>query len=234
MLKSVTTALLTITAVGLWGALAYGCLRSTPIGLPQGTLLLIAGALASIMAGLDQIQSFSASATGVSAQMRETVKRAENAITEVQRLAKVTGMFMVDAMQAKQFIGTPPVEELEDRKVEILNLLRDIGLSPAEVAEVAVADKRWVRLRYEKAITRGVPSNPAVNERWRVFADRFKGLDDRPPLDEIMAEIEAVGDKDPRRDALADDLRHYLQTGNHRRPRAWAARDGWVTDLPPA
>lgn len=234
MLQGLLRTLLTIAATGLWAALAWACLKPEPIPAAQGTLLLLAGTIAALMAGLDQIQMFKASATGVEAQMRATVQRAENAISEVQKLAKLTGMFMVDFMQAKQFIGSAPPTELDARKDEILQLLRELGLGRDEIHQVRMADQRWVRLWYENAITGKVPSNPSANPRWNEFAKRIRSLDDRPSIDETMAEIEAAGDADPRRTALAEDLKHYLRTGTHRRPKVWEHRESWRSELPPA
>lgn len=234
ILRGIGRGLLTLTAVALWAALAWGCLRNGGIEAAQGTLLLIAGTIAALMAGLDDIEIFKASATGVEAQMRATVQRAENAITEVQKLAKVTGMFMVDSMQAKQFIGSAPPAEQEARKQEILALLKELGLDERDIRDVSFSDKRWVRLWYENAITRNVPSNPLANDQWAAFTARFVGVDNRPPIDEIMAEVEAVGDADPRRTALADDLKFYLANGRHRRPHVWADRDNWHVELPAA
>lgn len=230
--NAVRSGILVVTAVALWAALAYGLLRPEPIAWPGGLLLLMAGTLAALMAVADQVQSFSAGANGIEARMRDVIVRAESAITEVQKLAKITGSFMVDTLRGQGYIGSPPDEELEARKQEILNVMREVGLSEGDIEEVRRADKRWVYLDYENGITSGIPTDPSNNDQWREFAARFTGLDNRPPISEIERILAALGDLSPERQALIADLNHYLERGTHRRPQVWMRRHNWGVQLP--
>jgi hypothetical protein len=152
---------------------------------------------------------------------------------EFRKLAAMTGELLIDLNSAQgRFTGDGDGEKRDARKGQILDSLRSIGLTAGDLAAIAASDREWNIIDYVGGILRSA-RNKVPGERlgeWQAatkpLSDTVEGLKSTSP-DTLRNLLEQFGLLDPERIALIEDYRHYINTGEQRRPSIWSQRYAW-------
>lgn len=216
---------LSISSIGaLAAAMALGYLGHAD--------LLVAGLVASlallVIANLDRVSEFKASAGGIEARTREVVNRAESAIAELRILAlHIAEVSLFLAMRQGRWDGFSD-EELKNLKLSVLSNLERLGI-PEEQRKLALKEwHRVVEFDYAHYILGSqVPedASPADMALWTSL--REGGISGCPAPDKLHRFLTENGFMSAERADYLEDYRYYIKEQEHKRPDVWHNRTHW-------
>jgi len=217
---------LSISAVAaLIAAMAFGYLGHTD--------LLVAGLIASlallVVANLDRVSEFKASAGGIEARTREVVNRAEGAIAELRILALHMAEVSLSLAKRQGRWDGYSDEELDKLQSSVVSNLERLGI-PEE--QRLLAFKEWhrvVEFDYAHFVLGGsrIPDGASPEEMKTWSALREGGIARYPSPDTLHQFLAANGFLSTMRLEYLEDYRYYTKEHRHRRPDVWRDRRNW-------
>jgi hypothetical protein len=224
MIRLLRSLVFNVLAAAFLIMLLYGLITTPAWSAGQVTAIFLATFLAAFIGNLEYIETFKASASGFEARIRKT----EAAVNELHELAAMTGAMLIELIASGGRWGGDGPAAKDAQKARVLESLRVIGVPQERIIETGRADRRWVINDYFSGIMRGPTQRvrPEQNAEWTAFINTVKGLD-RPGPDETLGFLDRLGLLDDFSRELIEDYRHYLRTGEHRRPNVWASRGDW-------
>jgi len=216
-------------AILFFGAVLYSVWAQSP---GSGTVAVFAAVFCTLMGNADRFETVKFSLTGVETKAREVLRQAEVTQKAFQKLAAMTGELLIDLNAAQgRFAGSGEGEARDARKSRLLESLGDIGLSKQDLAKVADSDKAWNIIDYANGILTSAGRKIPDDRRgqWQaalapIMADGNFRSATPEKLRDLLAEFAAL---DTDQAELIDDYRHYLKTGEQRRPDIWMQRYKW-------
>ena len=225
-MKDVRPLLYNVLLLVFLGLLAWGLYKSSIWGWPQFVVCIIAAGFVALLGNMDRLESFKAGAGGIEAKTREVVAKAESAITELQLIAEATAAALFQLFDAGDRWGGAPAAEKDDRKAELVEMLKRLGVPDGRLARLKEGERKWVLIDYVAGIIDRLPRNPAQNQEWHKAWLPW-GDGSRPSPGELVQLLEMVKPLEPWRAELVQDYEYFYRTGNHRRPSVWRQRDNW-------
>jgi len=217
---------LTIAAVAsLVAAMALGYLGHKD--------LLVSGLIASlaflVVANLDRVSEFKASAGGIEARTREVVNRAEGAIAELRILAlHVAEVSLSIAMRQGRWGGFSD-DDLNRLSTSVVDNLERLGIAEEQRNLVFKDWHRIVEFDYAQHILGGsrIPENAPreVMQKWKSL--REGAFSKYPTPDELVSFLQASGYMNATLADYIEDYRYYVRERQHRRPQVWQDREHW-------
>lgn len=217
---------LSISAVAsLVAAMAFGYLGHTD--------LLVAGLIASltllVVANLDRVSEFKASAGGIEARTREVVNRAEGAIAELRILAlHMAEVSLSLAMRQGRWDGYSD-EELEKLQSSVLSNLERLGIAEDQRLLVLKEWHRVVEFDYVHYIlgSSRIPegASPKEMQAWKEL--REGGITRYPSPETLHQFLAESGFLSAARVEYLEDYRYYAKYHHHRRLEMWRVRQEW-------
>ena len=209
----------------LIAAMAFGYLGHTD--------LLVAGLLASlallVVANLDRVSEFKASAGGIEARTREVVNRAEGAIAELRILAlHMAEVSLSLAMRQGRWDGYSD-EELDKLQLSVVSNLERLGIPEEQRLLVFKEWHRVVEFDYAHFILGGsrIPDGTSPEEMKNWNALREGGISRYPSPDTLQRFLTESGFLSSARADYLEDYRYYIKEHQHRRPDVWRDRRNW-------
>ncbi len=194
-------------------------------------ILIVAAALLGVFANLDRVSEFSASLSGIGMKLRDL----DNAITEVRRLAIVTGgaVLGLQELQDKGGIRGVPARTREGLRQDVLNLYANIGVDKAVIDElkerIAKEDLKeyvfLIPLYAMRHTPKQVDGTPLSFDPFNDFSP--KTLGDVTP-DMVRDFLIAAKVNDPDLHTLLLDYQSLYAKRVHSDPDFWADRDRWA------
>ena len=220
MKKILITASLVSLGIGFWG------------GWNELSGVLIIGFLSFgfllFISHLDQISEFKASSTGIEAKTREVITKAENAIIELQSLARIFAETTLSSVKRAGRIGGYSDDDEKRIKDEVLNVLSEIGVQESEYDSVLSDWHKFTKFDYSmyilghSTIPQGFDDN-AIQKEWKALRD-FNNISSPEVIKEFL---EKWGLLDKEKEEQLADYEYYIKRGEHRRPDVWADRKNW-------
>lgn len=223
-----------VLSIGFFGITAYLLLSNVEwSSAGRGGVAFLAAVSCALIAYLDRFESLKASVSGIEAKTREVrqvVDEARTTISELHKLAELTGAFMINMMSGiGRWDGYPP-KVIERNREEIVDVLKAIGLADQAVARVAAADEEWINIDYSIGIINRL-RRTEHNSKMTLLGDEMisrwneEGFRPSPEdFDEAFKNIPITNDEVLE---LLRDYRHYMTTRTHRRPEVWLNRKNW-------
>lgn len=225
-MKDVRPLLYNLLLLVFLALLAWGLFKSAVWGWPEFVVCIIAAGFVALLGNMDRLESFKAGAGGIEAKTREVVAKAESAITELQLIAEATAAALFQLFDAGDRWGGAPAAEKDDRKAELVEVLKRLGVSESRLARLKEGERKWVLIDYVFGITDRLPRDPAKNQEWHQAWQPWSD-GNRPAPAELAEILKIVEPLEPWRAELVKDYEHFYRTGEHRRPAIWRQRDSW-------
>jgi hypothetical protein len=211
-------------------ALLSGGLVAGVYGAPGVMTASLVGFVALLIAAnLDRISEFKASGRGVEARTREILTQAQNAISELQLLAQITGELTLSLVKRSGRLGGYADDEAEAIRGRVLDVLSKLGVRESEHPELLEEWHRFTEFDYAHAILGGnwIPGGVerVVMEEWEAL--REGGIRRIPSPEEIRAFLERHGLINEALLGYLKDYEHYRKHREHRRPEVWRDRRNW-------
>jgi hypothetical protein len=184
-----------------------------------------------LAANPDRFSKFKASLTGIEAETRALVERAEVTLEQVRALAVITAQLALSLTARIGRVGTYSDAEKEAVRRDLAELCRGLGATQAQLAQIENDYHRFNQIDYALCIALSFNANelqrrPDLHQRWRDFRGRLP--EHVPSPDELRGLMVDAGLLDTVTQELLLDFDHYCRTNRHRRPEVWARRDGWT------
>jgi len=188
---------------------------------------LLCAFLSFIFANVDKIDNFKASPNGFQAQMKQvqTVLDDTKATVEsLRELATMVASLQVD-MLASQGRWDPDLPHQDQQKEQLLDNLKNLGLTPKQLEKVETADSSWIMRDYAFGVL--MPLSGSDHEKAAAYEKAFsEGR--RPTPDECEELLNRFHIDDAEHKELLEDYRYYIQHQKHRRPDVWHNRLTWL------
>jgi len=203
------------------------CVYASWIGKTgPATFLFLAFAVFMLFSARDWLVKFKAGLTGIEAETREVIARAESTIVELQAFGKTSILTFLSLLKRVGRIGSYSRDEEEEIERAMRDSLRGLRFSDEEV-ESFLRESEWYAFTcfdYARAILSKVDATRLGEGQRKALEElrRFR-LRDVPSPDKLASFIR---ENDVEMEELQEwlaDYRHYLKTSNHRRPDEWKA-----------
>lgn len=206
---------------------AAGYLQLIEVLLP-GFLLTMALLL---YANIDKITRFKAGPSGIEAETRAVIEKANATIDQMRLVGKIVARTALShAMRAGRF-GNYSDEEKKSLLNEIQTVLSDLGVSSEEQADIASDWHNFTKFDYAYYILLVHPNefygNAVAIDEWKALQKR--GLRNLVSPDEIESVLKKYNTVTASRQELIEDYRYYSQTFEHRDSARWRDRVDWRT-----
>lgn len=182
-----------------------------------------------VIANLDRISEFKASGSGIEAKTRDIIARAENALSELQLLARNIGELTLSLVKRSGRIGGYDDDEQERIKNSVLDVLKNVGVPESENPSVLGEWDRFTEFDYTHAILGGhiIPdgANGDVLVEWKAL--REGGIVRVPEPNEIRTFLDKHGFMTNELDGYLKDYEYFRANKVHRRPEIWRERRNW-------
>ena len=201
----------------------------------RSALAFIGGGLLVLAGNFDRVERFTATFASSKidaklAVLNSTIDSANASLIQLRQLAVNTAKALIQLREGSNAIlasGAGDQYQEEDAyKATLLNNLRNMGVSAAQLADVAHSDSKIVMTFYANAVYRfGRDTLPET--QWGSF-DRAYGRIVQPAtpdeMEKLLAKfhIQPVGFSE-----YMEDYRYYTKTLEQRRPLVWAKRSTW-------
>jgi len=181
-------------------------------------------------AHLDQFEEFKASGSGIEAKTRAVITKAENAVTELQSLAKIFAETTLSSVKRTGRFGGYDDDEEEKIKKSVLDVLTQIGVPESDHVHVLADWHRFTKFDYAMAILGGstIPQgfdDQTIQSEWKALRD----IQHIPSPQQLTEFLEKWGLLDKARSEYIKDYEYYIEHGHHRRPDVWKERQTWGT-----
>ena len=178
---------------------------------------------------IDKIAKFKAGADGIEAETREVVKEARTVTKEIRELGKILVENQISHLIRHSRLGSFGEIEQENRKNDLLQTLRAIGVEDGEV-DLILKDWHTFTIRdYAYAIL-GEGQIP-IHLGDDALADhkemRERDLNHPPTPDEVEAFLTKYDLLTELRKEQLEDYRYYLENKEHRRLEEWENHNEW-------
>jgi hypothetical protein len=188
-------------------------------------LALIGAGICAFFSDADDLASFKLSATGFETHAKTVVAEAELATNDIRKVAVAAAEATVSIDGRANFgvDGTlmPPAAVRDERKKQILSVLRSLKVSNDDIGLVEAADRQGVMETYETAIWQ------RADKLVKTPTEILNMSSGRVDPEKVDAFMKSNNFKDQVLADLNEDYREYIKTGKQRRPDFWAARDTW-------
>jgi hypothetical protein len=189
---------------------------------------LIIAVLVLLIANIDKIESFKASATGVEAKTRKLVKEAETAIDEIRSMSVTLARAVFSTIESEgRFGGAGRDDEKQAIKDQVLADLKKLGATKAQIDQVRDVSYPFACFDYAHNICRNIRPSTDKAAHWARFWEDHKGIGKQPSPAALREFLQAIGHLDTQRAQLVDDYAHYAEHKTHRSPERWKQRLEW-------
>jgi len=181
-----------------------------------------------LAANLDRISEFKASATGVEAKTREVIAKAENAVSELQLLAKNVVELTLGLVKRSGRLSGYSDAEQESIKGRLLEVLQNVGIPKEELPQMMREWHSFTEFDYTHAILGNqLPdgNDPTLAQEWHEL--RHRGMTEILTPEELRQFLEKHNLLTTARAEYIEDYAHYRIHKSHRRPEIWQQRDQW-------
>lgn len=193
-------------------------------------IIVAACAAGMALSRVDRLTSFKAA--GVEFQLREAKRVVETAYASAEHLrAAATSLISMNlaTVAAEGLWGTSPEVVKVDRKREAVSMLRQLGVNEKEIAACTAAFDEVLKFRHVARLKEAVIADLAEAEngvrKLEVTSqlDNFADWTSRytAPASAIRKHLEKTGVSGPRIEEALQDLEHYEERGDLRRPEIW-------------
>lgn len=201
--------------------------------LYRGNGFLLAGMVGFvallIVANLDRVAEVSASKDGFQLRAQAVVERAENAVSEIQLLAKIVADISLSLVMRSGRMGGYSDQEKEQIKKSVFDVLSKIGLAKSEIEATLDDWHQFVEFDYAFCILGGSyaieGADSTLRQEWKVLRERGLGAVATPDM--IRAFLTKYELLSTELEELLTDYEHYRITRFHRRPAVWGDRRNW-------
>ena len=163
-------------------------------------------------------------------ELNATLVSANASLDHLRRLAANTAKVLIQLRENANasMAGSPADEEhAEDAyKVSLLQNLRDMGVSPAEITAVAQSDSNVVLSFYAYAAY-SWGRNSLPERQWPAFDGAYDRITQPANPDDIEKLLTHFHVKATGFSGYMEDYRYYAKKMEQRRPLVWANRASW-------
>lgn len=201
----------------------------------RSAFAFIGGFLLVVFANPDRVQSLTASVSSarVEAKLRDlgsTINSAKAVLDQLKALAVNTAKSLIQLREGQNAIlassQTDEYKAQDAYKASLLQNLRNMGVSPADIKEVAQSDSNIVLAFYANAAYRWARDS-LPQSQWRAFDSAYSRIEEPASPDEINKLLNDFRVGTPGFSSYMDDYRYYAKTLEQRRPLVWASRSAW-------
>lgn len=196
----------------------------------HGVLLIGFFAFVALLftAHVDQFEEFKASGSGIEAKTRAVITKAENAVSELQSLAKIFAETTLSSVKRTGRFGGYDDDEQERIKESVLNVLSQIGVPETEYKEVLSDWQKFTKFDYAMEILGGstIPQgfdDQTIQAEWKALRD----IQNIPSPKQLRDFLNKWGLLDRVHEEHIKDYEYYIEHGQHRRPEDWRERRSW-------
>lgn len=195
-------------------------------GTGKAFLALAAAAVCLLGTRFDQVAGFKLGPTGIEAQLKETVRRAEVTIEQFHSLVLTWADMTLQQQYAAGRIGVDRTVQ-RHRRDQIFNALHEMGLSEDQTDRLHSAEREWTLWDHvQYVLTATQPTDvPAYNEALIAFYEIHKGPLSRPSAEQLATFLASGGWGSPEVGERLADFRYYEQMKQHRRRDVWERPD---------
>jgi hypothetical protein len=166
-----------------------------------------------------------------SREVQDVLDDAKATVASLHELATMTGAFLVDNIGGSgRWAGEGTIEMKDRAKERLLERLKALGLKDDALSEVSRGDRHWVCADY----VLGIFGTPRNNPKWSTVSaedslalGRLMNRHEPASPDECETMLARLGVNEAFAVELLKDYRHYVRTGEHRRPAIWRSRQSW-------
>lgn len=192
-----------------------------------GWMTLISAIIVMLGTRFDAIEEISLGP--LRAKLRKQVEEAEQVITAIRALATQVASTTLSLVKRSGRLGGYDDEEEEAIRIEVHDLLKQLGVGESEVNDTLNEWHRFTELDYSLFTLGGtqVPKDlPQEHQpRWKEL--RSGGVKKIPLPEELKEFFEQAGMLTSEREELIKDYEFYLKNRKHRRPDHWGKRREW-------
>jgi hypothetical protein len=218
-------------AYGIAGILA--ALGTFAAGYLQLIELVVAGGLLSIallfFANIDKITRIKASPTGIEAETRAVLDKANATIEEMRLIGKIVARTTLSHVMRAGRLASYSDEEKVALFKEILGAVTELGVSKEDQAQIAKDWHAFTKYDYAYFILRAHPKefygNEAAIGAWKSMQRRE--VENIPTPEEIETLLKNQNAVTAQRQELIEDYRYYVRTSEHRDLDRWRDRAEW-------
>jgi len=200
------------------------------IGKPFSNWLPFLALCCLFLGMIDRLKSFSASFYGIEAETREVLDKTKNVLEELQLISKEMGKATIEAMKTSGRLGGIPNDIESEVERNLLDSLRDIGISQSGVNEVKKAAEKYDRFDYFENIKRAV--NRKYEEKklpWdEIYSSGGIGAEPSPEQLNDFFESNDVLDEDVQE--LVEYYKYYCDNLEHKNLDSWIDRKDWLKE----
>jgi len=197
----------------------------------RGSVTFLSAAFCGIIGNIEHFESFTISLTGVGAKLREVQQVLDDAqatVASLHELATMTGAFLVDNIAGSgRWGGQGIIQQKDAAKEKLLKRLKAIGLSDDALGEVSRGDRHWVCIDYVHGIFSRPPAKLPPEDSSALNELIQRTVTEPASPEECESMLKRLKVTEPFVTALLEDYRHYVRTGEHRRPDVWRDRMSW-------
>lgn len=180
-------------------------------------------------ANIDKFSKFKAGAKGIEAETREVVQEAKSVTKELRELATILVGNQISHFIRHGRLGSFKAEELIERKDELIQTLKSIGVKESELDGIL---KEWhtftIRDYAHGILGEGqIPTHLGDQAVKDYQSFRKRDLSNLPSPDEIEIFLEKYNLLNEERKEQLCDYRYYLTHKTHRRIDEWENHNKW-------
>lgn len=172
--------------------------------------LAAAGVFIVLIANLDRVSEFSASATGFTAKMRE----AQHAVNDMRSMIELMSKMQLYLLQQSGRWSGPRDDLLENYRKQFVSMMEQSGVASDRISMVQEEVwNRYIRFDYVSAILGGgmLPKNPEAEAEWRKLVEFEQ---DALPS-QLASFLARYGDKSEMRQSLLKAYEYFREHGSH-------------------
>jgi len=222
LLMAVEPWTLFVVGVGLFaltGLLAYQ--KKT-----AAAFVVLLGAIFSVaFLYLDHISEIAATATSLTIKVRE----ASDALIGLRKVAALTGEALISLDAENGTIGGTPAIERDQRKQQVIEIMKSIGVDEATIKHTGEADRNRSLTDYASGILSHAQNcvlSQARQSNWQKdFNEMAAGWPPSP--DTLQKLLDRYDVHDEFTNKALDEYRYFATNGEHRDAQFWRDRDSW-------